>query len=101
MSISFMSYLTMALVFTLLYVVFIYLIEPAYLQEKLDFQRELVISQKDQWIDQFGEESYNERIEGLRTISTFDDIWSEFVKRVLIGFFLAPIFSIILRTHKA
>lgn len=101
MSISFMSYLTMALVFTLLYVVFIHLIEPAYLQEKLDFQRELVISQKDQWIDQFGEESYNERIEGLSTISTFDDIWSEFVKRVLIGFFLAPIFSIILRTHKA
>lgn len=101
MSISFMSYFTMALVFTMLYVLFIYVIEPTYLQDKLNFQRELVISQKDQWVDQFGEESYNERIEGLKVISTFDDIWSEFVKRVLIGFFLAPIFSIILRTHKA
>lgn len=101
MSIAFMSYLTMALVFTLLYILFINVIEPAYLQDKLDFQRELVISQKDQWIDQFGEDSYNERVEGLKSISTFDDIWSEFAKRVLIGFFLAPIFSIILRTHKA
>jgi len=100
MSISFMSYVIMALVFTILYIIFINYIEPAYLQNKLDFQRELVISQKDQWIDQFGEESYNNRVEGLKTISMFDDIWSEFVKRVLIGFFLAPIFSIILRTHK-
>jgi hypothetical protein len=90
----------MALVFTLLYLVFINVIEPSYLQDKLDFQRELVITQKDQWIDQFGEDSYNTRVEGLKEISAFDDVWSEFIKRVLIGFFLAPIFSIILRTHK-
>lgn len=101
MSISFMSFITMALVFTLLYIIFINYIEPAYLQDKLEFQRDLVISQKEQWIAQFGEESFNSRVEGLQTISMFDDIWSEFVKRVLIGFFLAPIFSIILRTHKS
>lgn len=100
MSIAFLSYVSMALVFTLLYLIFINVIEPSYLQDKLDFQRELVITQKDQWIDQFGEDSYNTRVEGLKEISAFDDVWSEFIKRVLIGFFLAPIFSIILRTHK-
>ena len=100
MTIGFISYLAIATLYSLFYLLFIELIEPEYLNSKIEYVRETLIAQKDEKIKEFGEDVYNRQLEGLETISTSTEVLSEFAKRLLFGIFLTPIFSIVLRTRQ-
>lgn len=101
MTIAFISYLTIAAVYGILYWIFIELIEPDYLSNKILSIRESLIDQKEQMADDFGLEEYQRQLNGLDAISVSSEIISEFAKRLFFGLFLAPIFSIVLRTRQA
>lgn len=100
MTIGFIAYLTIATIFSLFYLIFIEFIEPDYLNEKISYLREVQVSQRDAKIEEFGLEAYEKQLSGLDSISVSSEILSEFVKRLFIGIFLTPIFSIILRTKQ-
>lgn len=101
MTIGFISYLTIATVFSLFYLVFIEILEPNFLNEKVAYLRELQITQREAKVEEFGLEAYERQLNGLDSISLSSDVLSEFAKRLFIGIFLTPIFSVVLRTRQA
>ncbi|MFY0594686.1 DUF4199 domain-containing protein [Roseivirga sp.] len=101
MTIGFISYLSIATVFSLFYLLFIKVIEPDYIIEKMEFLRTNLIDQREQKIEELGLEVYERQLKGMDSVSVSADVLSEFAKRLFIGLFLAPVFSIILRTRQA
>ncbi|WP_176723335.1 DUF4199 domain-containing protein [Roseivirga misakiensis] len=101
MTIGFISYLSIATIFSLFYLLFITVIEPDYLIDKMEFLKENLIEQKEQKIEEFGPEVYERQLKGMDSTSVSADVLSEFAKRLFIGLFIAPVFSIILRTRQA
>ena len=101
MTIGFVSYLMIATVFSLFYLLFIKVIEPEYLQTKMEFLRDNLIQEKEQMIEEFGLDVYERQLKGMNVVSVSADVISEFAKRLFIGLFIAPVFSIILRTRQA
>ncbi len=100
MTIAFISYLTIASIYGILFWVFMELIEPDYLATKISILKDNFINQKEQRIEEFGLEEYERQLRGLDQITVSAEIISEFAKRVFFGLFLAPIFSIVLRTRQ-
>lgn len=100
MTIGFIGYLTIAAVFSIFYLLFIELVEPEFLEDKVAYLRELQIEQRDAKVEEFGLEVYERQLKGLDNISVSSEVLSEFVKRLFMGIFLTPIFSIVLRTRQ-
>ena len=101
MTLGFISYLTIATVFSIFYILFIEVVEPDYLNTKITFLRDSHVAQREQKVAEFGIEVYERQLDGMQDISVSADVLSEFAKRLFIGLFLAPVFSIILRTRQA
>lgn len=47
--------------------------------------------------DQFGKESYEKQLEDIRSVTKWDLIFSSSIKKIMAGFFITPVISIILR----
>jgi len=104
MTIGFISYLMTAFVFSIFYALFINVIEPSFMElyksvqiEDMESMKEMIMGQ----VDENKEEFFQEQLSAISKITKSQLILDVFLKKAIIGLFLTPIFSIVLRTHKA
>jgi hypothetical protein len=100
MTVGFIVYFISALGFSLFYMVLIQWIEPDFLSDYIRVAQEDLIARKEMIIAGLSEESYNEQFSKMTETTTQVLVVDAFIKRVLIGLVLTPVFSILLRTHQ-
>ena len=104
MTIGFISYLTVGFIFSLFYAIFINWVEPGFMDLYKAVQMEDMVAMKDLIMSRAKEnpeEFYQQQLESISVITKSQLILDVFLKKALIGLFLTPIFSIVLRSHKA
>ncbi|MFT6054481.1 MAG: hypothetical protein ACJAS3_000427 [Roseivirga sp.] len=100
MTVGFIVYIISALGFSLFYMVLIEWIEPDFLSEYIKVAQEDLAARKEMIIAGLSEESYNEQYSKMTETTVGVLVIDSFIKRVLIGLVLTPVFSILLRTHQ-
>lgn len=100
MTIGFVIYAATALVFALFYTLFMTVIQPDFLELYRQSMQEFLESRKEMLIANGSEESYETQLAGLKDVTVSGLALDSFGKKVISGLFLAPIFSVILRTRQ-
>ncbi len=101
MSIGFLTFFVIAGIYSIFYGVFINWVEPNFLPEYIDLAIEDLNGRKElltENIEGDPEEFFAEQIQGIKEITKSKLILDAFIKRLLIGFFLTPMISIVFRT---
>ncbi len=96
MTIGFFVYSVTALIFTVFLAAYLWLdpsVLPAYKSSAIDF----LMSKKEIYTEQFGEEGFQVQLDGIDTVTAMDLWASSGVKKIIAGFFVTPVISIILR----
>ncbi|MGW8122348.1 DUF4199 domain-containing protein [Roseivirga echinicomitans] len=101
MTIGFIVYVSASAIFALFYMVFIYWGNPDFLQEYIVTAQEDLVNRKDMIVAALSEESYLEQYELITNTSKSVLVFDVFIKKVLIGLVVTPVFSIILRSTRA
>lgn len=96
MTLGFFVYTVVAAVFALFLATYLWLdpdVLPAYKASATAFLSE----KRDVYVEQFGEEGFQVQLDGIELV-TATDLWvSSAVKKIIAGFFVTPVISIILR----
>ncbi len=103
MSLGFICYTTIAFVFAVFYFVFMQWIEPDFLSVFIDTAKSDMELRKDMMllgIEADPEVYFSEQLASLEKITKSSLIFDSFLKKLIFGVFLAPIFSIVLRTRQ-
>jgi hypothetical protein len=100
MTVGFIIYTATALIFSLSYTLFMAVIEPDFLEIYRQSMQEFLESRKEMLIANGSEESYQAQVEGLKDVTISGLALDAFGKKVISGLFLAPIFSVVLRTRQ-
>lgn len=100
MSIGFVIYACTGLVFSLFYTLFMTVIEPDFLTIYSESMREFLESRKEMLVANGSEESFQTQLNNLGNTTVSGLALDAFGKKVISGLFLAPIFSVILRTRQ-
>lgn len=101
MTLGFVTYVIVALSFGLFYRIFMDVVEPEFISNYIEIAKEDMIGRKDMIIAALGEESYNANFIALDSTNSSVLMLDAIIKKALIGLLLTPIFSIIMRTHRA
>jgi len=101
MTLGFVTYVIIALGFGVFYRFFIDIVEPDFISNYITLAKEDMVSRKILIVASLGEESYDKNFIALETTSSGVLMLDAIIKKALIGLFLTPIFSVILRTHLA
>jgi len=102
MTLGFVSYLMISFVFALFYFVFIFWIEPSFIELYKNIQKEDMMNMKDlimSTVEEGKEEHFQNQLNGISDITKSQLILDVFLKKAIIGLVLTPIFSIVLRTQ--
>lgn len=100
MTIAFIIYAATALVFALFYTLFMTVIQPDFLGLYRESMLEFLNSRKDMLIANDGAEYFQKRVDSLKDVTVSGLALDSFGKKVISGLFIAPIFSVILRTRQ-
>ena len=100
MAIGFIIYTATALLFSLFYLLFITVEVPDFMDSYYISMVEFLESRKEFTIANGSEEYYNEQLESLKDVSASGLTLDAFGKKIISGLFLAPVFSIVLRTRQ-
>lgn len=98
MTIGFIIYTATALLFSLFFLLFITVIIPDFMDMYRVSMVDFLEGRKDFIIANGSEESYQKQLTGLNDVSATGLSLSAFGKKIISGLFLAPVFSIVLRT---
>ncbi len=101
MTIGFIVYVTAAAIFALFYFVFIYWGSPDFLNEYIITAQADLVSRKDMIVTALSEESYLEQYEMISNTTRGVLVFDVFIKKLLIGLVVTPVFSIMLRSSRA
>lgn len=104
MTLGFISYASTAMVFAAFYFVFMQWIEPDFLTEFIEIAKSDMLLRKDmiiQGVDINPEEFFQKQYDDLDLITKGSLVFDSFIKKLIFGIFLTPIFSILLRTRQA
>ncbi len=104
MSLGFICYTTIAFVFAVFYLIFIEWVEPDFLTVFIETAKSDMELRKDMilmGVDTDPEAFFNQQLAALDEITKSSLIFDSFLKKLIVGIFLAPIFSIVLRTRQA
>ncbi|PIQ47069.1 MAG: hypothetical protein COW03_17265 [Cytophagales bacterium CG12_big_fil_rev_8_21_14_0_65_40_12] len=101
MTVGFIVYLTIAAGFSLFFFVLMQWVEPDFLGEYIKLALEDLVSRREMIVAGLSEESYLDQYSKLQNTTIGVLVIDAFVKRLLIGLVLTPIFSVLLRTHQA
>ncbi|OEK03421.1 hypothetical protein BFP97_18695 [Roseivirga sp. 4D4] len=104
MSLGFICYSTIAFVFAIFYLVFMQWIEPDFLNMFIETAKSDMELRKDmilQGVESDPEIYFAEQLASLDKITKSSLIFDSFLKKLIFGIFLTPIFSIVLRTRQA
>lgn len=103
MSVGFLSFMIMAGFYALAYGVFIYLINPDFIDTYVELAIEDLTSRQEiltENIEQDREAFMAEQVKNLKGITRSQLVLDVFLKRTLIGFFLTPVISVVFRTNQ-
>ncbi len=100
MTIGFVIYAATALIFALFYTLFMTVIQPDFLELYSESMLEFLESRKEMLIANGSKESFEAQVAGLKDVTVSGLALDSFGKKVISGLFLAPIFSVILRTRQ-
>ena len=103
MTIGFISYLTVSFAFMVFYTVFINWVEPYFIIQYKQIQKEDMVNMKDlilAGVEDNPEEFFQSQLSMIDAITKSQLILDVFLKKLVIGLFLTPIFSIVLRTRQ-
>lgn len=98
MTIGFIIYLTTATLFSLFYLVFINWGVPDFLDQYIMTSQEDLLARKDMIVTALSEESYQEQFEMLATTTKSKLVLDVFIKKIMVGLVITPVFSILLRS---
>lgn len=101
MTIGFLGFTFMALIYALAYALFVYVISPEFIITYIELAVEDLNSRKailTESIDQDPDEFMAVQIANVKAITRSQIVLDLFIKRILIGFFLTPVISIVFRT---
>tara|TARA_A100000171_G_C2121562_1_gene141082 strand:+ start:1117 stop:1650 length:534 start_codon:yes stop_codon:yes gene_type:complete len=101
MTIGFIVYVTTAAIFALFYLIFIYWGNPDFLSEYIITAQEDLVNRKDMIVAALSEESYLEQYKMIENTTRSTLVFDVFIKKLLIGLVVTPVFSIILRSSRA
>ena len=96
MTIGFFIYSLTALVFTVVLVVY-FLIDQSAIPEYKEAAISFLESRRAVYEEQFGIEGFKVQLEGVEKVTLTDLVVSSAVKKIIAGFFVTPVISIILR----
>lgn len=100
MTIGFIIYTVAALLFSLFYFFFITVITPDFMGMYRSSMVEFLESRKELIVANAGEASFQRQVVALSEVTDFGLSLDAFGKKIISGLFLAPVFSIVLRTHQ-
>lgn len=103
MSLGFICYTTVAFVFAVFYLVFMQWIEPDFLNLYIETAKSDMLLRKDmilQGVEVDPDVYFSEQLGTIDEITKSSLIFDSFLKKLIFGIFLAPIFSIVLRTRQ-
>lgn len=103
MSLGFICYTTVAFVFAVFYFVFMQWIEPDFLNLYIETAKSDMLLRKDmilQGVEVDPDVYFSEQLGTIDEITKSSLIFDSFLKKLIFGIFLAPIFSIVLRTRQ-
>ena len=98
MTLGFISYLVVAVGFSLFYWIFMKVIAPEFMSEYIRLATEDMINRKDLMVKAMGEANYHEQLSLLKSTTAGVVILDAFIKKMIAGFVLTPVFSVIMRT---
>lgn len=104
MTLGFISYATLASVFALFYFVFMNWIAPDFLSTFIEAAKSDMILRKEmimQSAEGDKEAFFLKQLNGLDDITKSSLVFDSFLKKLVFGIFLTPIFSVVLRTRQA
>ena len=96
MTLGFFVYTVVAVIFSLFLAAYLWLdpgVLAAYKESAIGFLSE----KKDIYVEQFGEEGFQVQLDGIELVTAMDLSVSAGVKKIIAGFFVTPVISIILR----
>lgn len=96
MTIGFNVYISSTIIFGL-YLVAYFQIEPNVLSEYKEAALAFLMEKKDVYVEKMGQDTFQEQIESLEIVTNSDLLLSATLKKILAGFFITPVISIILR----
>jgi hypothetical protein len=104
MTIGFLTFTMMAAIYAMAFAIFVYVISPDFIDTYIDLAIEDFVSRRDiltEDIEGDPDEFMAEQIAAVRSITRSQIVLDLFLKRVLIGFFLTPVISIVFRTPQS
>ncbi|XOV91485.1 MAG: DUF4199 domain-containing protein [Bacteroidota bacterium] len=96
MTIGFFLYTIVALMFSLFLALFLWA-DPALLTAYKESAIAFLNGKRDVYVEQFGEEGFQVQLDGIESVTAMDLWLSSGVKKIIAGFFVTPVISIILR----
>jgi putative flippase GtrA len=97
MTAGFIMYLTIALLSALFTFVFIEFIDPKVLERHIPENLSILTDDPKKWTEKFGDQTYQEVLEGVRNQTSVDVAISDFIRKIGIGLFLTGIFTLFLK----
>ena len=96
MSIAFIVYLPAAVIFSGA-LLLILKIDPSLMANYREGAMAFLAEQKEVFLETFSQQEYQEQIEALNKVTDWDLVASSFLKKLLAGFLVTPVVSVILR----
>ncbi|RED91762.1 DUF4199 domain-containing protein [Marinoscillum furvescens] len=96
MTVGFWVY-TVGTALFLVYVLIYFSAEPSAISAYQDSAKALLEKGKDVYIQKIGEEGYQSQLQQIAQTTKWDLIWRSAMQKILTGFFVTPVISIILR----
>lgn len=97
MTVGFLTYLGVAIIFALFIWGYLEWISPALLQDYIADRTALLLNSKQNIIEQFDEETYSKTLADIKMVTAGDLALDDFVKKLITGFFITSVIAIIMR----
>lgn len=97
MTVGFLTYSCIAIVFALFIWVYLAYISPDLLQDYITDRTNLILSSKENFIVQFGEETYRKMLADMKLVSAGNVALDDFIKKLITGFFITSVIAIVMR----
>ncbi len=97
MTVGFFTYCGMAFVVAVFLWGYLSLVSPALVQDYITARTDLIMSSKDNFITQFGEETYRKVLADVQLVRASDIALDDFMKKLLVGLFITSVVSVLMR----
>ena len=91
---GFVCYALIALISALTTWVYLGAVDPDLYAQKKQEKITILTQDPEKWVEQLGQEDYEEAVENVKAITPFSLAADDFVKKLLIGFFLTTIIAL-------